>query len=82
VARAVERLRDRPDSTALLARMGMPALVLVGEEDGVTPPAEAHAMAAALPKATLQVIPRAGHLANLEAPAAFNEAVAAWLEER
>lgn len=82
VSRAVERLRDRPDSTELLARMTMPALVLVGEEDGVTPPAEAHAMAAALPDATLEVIPRAGHLANLEVPAAFNRAVVAWLEGR
>jgi pimeloyl-ACP methyl ester carboxylesterase len=54
--------------------------VLVGEEDGITPPAEAQAMAAALPQAILEVIPRAGHLANLEAPAAFNRAVAAWLE--
>lgn len=82
VARAVERLRDRPDSTALLARMSMPSLVVVGEDDGVTPPAEAHGMAAALPNPTLHVIPRAGHLANLEAPAAFNDAVAAWLEAR
>jgi 3-oxoadipate enol-lactonase len=80
VSRAVERLRDRPDSTTLLSRMLMPALVLVGEEDGITPPAEAQAMAAALPQAILEVIPRAGHLANLEAPAAFNRAVAAWLE--
>ena len=80
VSRAVQRLRDRPDSTALLPQMMMPSLVLVGEEDGVTPPAEAHAMAAALPTATLDVLLRAGHLANLEAPSAFNDAVAAWLE--
>ena len=81
VSRAIERLRDRPDSAPLLARISVPALVLVGEEDGVTPPAEAHAMAAGLPNATLEVIPRAGHLANLEAPAAFNGAVATWLEK-
>ena len=81
VSRAIERLRDRPNSAPLLARISVPALVLVGEEDGVTPPAEAHAMAAGLPNATLEVIPRAGHLANLEAPAAFNGAVATWLEK-
>jgi pimeloyl-ACP methyl ester carboxylesterase len=82
VSRAIERLRDRPDSTELLRRMEMPALVIVGEEDGVTPPADAHAMVAALPDATLEVIPRAGHLSNLESPAAFNRAIAAWLEAR
>jgi 3-oxoadipate enol-lactonase len=80
VSRAIERLRDRPDSTALLPHVSVPSLVIVGEEDGVTPPAEAHSMAAALPRASLAVLPRAGHLANLEAPAAFNGAVAAWLE--
>jgi pimeloyl-ACP methyl ester carboxylesterase len=51
----------------------------VGEEDGITPVADSLAMAAAIPGATLAILPGAGHLANLEAPDVFNAAVAPWL---
>jgi pimeloyl-ACP methyl ester carboxylesterase len=74
---AQETIRDRIDSRPTLATIDVPALVLVGEEDGVTPPAEAEAMAAALPHARLARIPGAGHLVPLERP----EAVAADLVE-
>ena len=79
VARAIERLRDRPDSTPQLARIAVPALVVVGEEDGITPVSDARAMAGALPDATLAILPRAGHLASIEAPEAFQAALAPWL---
>lgn len=79
VARAIERLRDRPDSTPLLQTIALPTLIVVGEEDGITPVAESRAMHAAIPGSTLAVIPRAGHLTSLEAPAAFNSAVASFL---
>jgi len=81
VARGIQRLRDRPDSTPDLARIGVPALVLVGEEDGITPVAEARAMSAAIRESTLSVLPRAGHLANLERPEQFNTVVGKWLLE-
>jgi pimeloyl-ACP methyl ester carboxylesterase len=81
VARGIQRLRDRPDSTPDLARIGVPALVVVGEEDGITPVAEARAMASAIRESTLVVLPRAGHLANLERPEPFNTAVGKWLLE-
>jgi len=57
----------------------VPTLVLVGAEDALTPPAEAATMAAAIPGARLDVIPQAGHLANLENPAAANAALGAFL---
>lgn len=79
VERAIARLRDRPDSTPQLAGILVPALVVVGEEDGITPVSDARAMAGALPDATLAILPRAGHLANLEAPEAFQGALAPWL---
>ena len=79
VARSIQRLRDRPDSTPLLPRLAIPALVIVGEEDGITPVADARAMASALPESTLAVLPRAGHLANLEAPEAFAAGLLPWL---
>lgn len=64
-------LRDRPDRTALLPQLRMPVLVVVGEQDVITPPAEAQAMATAVPGARLAVVPRCGHMTPMEDPEAF-----------
>ena len=79
VAAAQEAMAGRPDSTALLASLRVPTLVLVGSQDAVTPPSEAEAMAAAIPGAELHVIEGAGHLSNLERSDAFNAALRAFL---
>jgi 3-oxoadipate enol-lactonase len=76
---ALQALRDRPDSTPVLNTIAVPTLVLVGSDDALTPPALAEGMAAKLPKAQLVKIPGAGHLSNLEDPAAFNAAVRGFL---
>ena len=76
---ALKALRDRSDSTEILSEIEVPTLVIVGAEDIVTPPALSEAMAKALPEATLEVIPEAGHLSNMEQPAAFTAAVRKWL---
>jgi pimeloyl-ACP methyl ester carboxylesterase len=76
---AVSRMLNRPDATLELAAFRGPVSVVVGEEDTLTPPAEAAAMAEAVPGAALVTIPRAGHLSNLEAPEAFNAALRDWL---
>jgi pimeloyl-ACP methyl ester carboxylesterase len=75
VAWSQRAMAARPDSTALLPGITVPAAVVVGAEDGLAPPAQAAAMAEALPDAVLTEIPRAGHLTPLEAP----DAVAAAL---
>lgn len=69
----------RPDSQDMLARFAGPSLVVVGEQDAITPPAKAKEMAALLQGSRLVEIPRAGHLSNLEQPAAFNAAAEAFL---
>ena len=79
VARALEAMRERPDSTPGLERIQVPVLVLVGEEDTLTPEAEARKIAEGVPDGRLVVIPKAGHLSNLEGPEAFNEALLAFL---
>lgn len=76
---ALEALRERPDATATLAAARLPALIVVGENDGVTPPSEAEAMQRTLPGAQLVRIPAAAHLLTLEQPAAVNEALGAFL---
>jgi pimeloyl-ACP methyl ester carboxylesterase len=67
----------RPDSTGLLPGALIPAAVVVGGEDGLTPPAAAHAMAEALPDAVLTVLPHAGHLSPLEDPDGVSAALLA-----
>ena len=79
IAAALVRLRDRPDATALLPAIDAPALVIVGEEDTLTPPGDSEQLCAALPHASLVRIPGAGHLSNLEDPDAFNAALARFL---
>ena len=71
VSAALLSMRDRPDRTALLPTLSLPATVIIGASDAIVPVAEARAMAALLPDAVVEVIARAGHLANLEAPGAF-----------
>jgi pimeloyl-ACP methyl ester carboxylesterase len=69
-------MRDRPDSTGFLPEIGIPALVVVGDRDVLTPPADSEAMAAAIPGAKLVTIPGAGHLAPMERPKAVSGALA------
>lgn len=75
VVAALRAMANRPDSSSLLPQLDVPALVLVGEEDAVTPPSDAERMAAALPNARLIRIPNAAHLSNFERADQFNAAV-------
>ncbi len=79
VAQASVAMSLRPDSTPDLAAIDVPTAVIVGEADTITPLPLARAMANGIPHASLAVIPDAGHLANLEAPEAFDRAVRTWL---
>lgn len=78
---ALDAMKRRPDSTADLRGIDLPALIVVGNQDTVAPPSTAEEMQRALPHAELAVIPDAGHVSNLEDPAAFNTAVRAFLEK-
>ena len=80
VAGAIGALKNRPDRTAALGAVQVPTLVICGDEDVLTPPADSAAMAATIPGAQLAMIPNAGHLSNLEQPNAFNEALRLFLK--
>lgn len=69
------------DQRERAAAMRIPTLVLVGEEDKITPPALSAELATLIPGAQLETIPRAGHLANLEQPETFNLKVARFLSK-
>lgn len=82
IAGALQALRDRPDSRETLGTITVPTLVLVGEDDVLTPPAEAQAMMALLPPAAnarLETIAGAGHVSCVERPAAVTHALADFL---
>ena len=80
VAAAQRGMARRPDSTPTLATIACPTLVVVGEEDAATPPAEAEKLAAAVKGARLVRIAAAGHLSNLENSAAFDAALTGFVE--
>jgi len=76
---AIHRMMHRPDTTAILPTVTVPTLVIVGDEDELTPPEDSRRMAEAVPGATLVTIAGAGHLSNLEQPDAFNAALNGFL---
>ncbi len=78
---ALEALKSRPDATGDLSAIAVPTLVIVGEQDQLSPPSVAEEMAGAIRGARVVVIPDAGHLSNMENPAAFNRAMVDFLDQ-
>ena len=76
---AIHALIERPDSTATCATIDVPTLIIGGDEDVLTPPKEASKLSAAIRGSRLEVLQGAGHLSNVERPAAFNTVVSEFL---
>ena len=81
VKAAVAAMMQRSDSTPLLAKIDVPALVVHGSEDTLIPPAEAEAMHRAIRHSQLELIPLSGHLPNLEQPEAFHAILSQFLKK-
>jgi pimeloyl-ACP methyl ester carboxylesterase len=79
IAAASRAMAVRPDVTSRLPAIDLPALLLVGEHDAISPPSEMRDIAAALPHATFVEIAGAGHMAPLERPAPVNAAIEHFL---
>jgi pimeloyl-ACP methyl ester carboxylesterase len=78
IAAAQRGMASRPDSVPTLARIACPTIAVVGELDQITPFGEMQRIAQTVKGGRLLRIPAAGHLPNLEAPAAFNTALGAF----
>jgi pimeloyl-ACP methyl ester carboxylesterase len=76
VAAAQRGMARRPDSVPTLRKIRCPAVAIVGAEDRLTPLGESQRIAQTIPGARLETIPAAAHLSNVEAPDAFNTALA------
>ena len=78
-AAANRGMARRPDMEEELPRIDVPTLVIVGEDDRISPPEEMALIASRIPGARFETIPEAGHLSPLENPAAFNATTAGFL---
>lgn len=78
---ALHALRERPDSTPLLKRIGVPVLLVAGADDPITPAAPMRELANAIPGAEFVLIGEAGHVTPLEQPQAVNAAITAFLRK-
>ena len=79
VIAALRAMAARPDSSSMLPSIAVPTLVVVGEEDAITPVEDARAMHLAIRGSSLTILPRAGHLSSLEAADAFSTTISEWV---
>ena len=79
LANAMEALRDRTDATSWLSQIKVPTLLIFGEEDTLIPRAAIEILKNGIEDSQFEIIPRAGHLSNLENPGAFNTALLNFL---
>jgi pimeloyl-ACP methyl ester carboxylesterase len=76
---ALAGMRDRLDSSDVLANLHIPVILFHGQEDQIMPPSSAEEMHRLLPSSELHILPEAGHLINMEQPQKFNEILLPWL---
>jgi 3-oxoadipate enol-lactonase len=80
LVRAIQAIRDRPDSTDVVESLEAPVLIAAGDDDPFVPVADAEALAARARDGRIAIY-RSGHLPNLERPEEFNVALQALLAD-
>lgn len=81
VAAALRGMAAREDVTAKLAQLKQPALIIVGTEDAISPPAEMRSIAELIPHVQFVEIPDAGHMTPLENAGAVTESLQRFVTE-
>lgn len=79
IAAGQRGMAERIDATAMLPKIDVPSLVLVGEHDSITTAEEMRTIAESLPEGRFVEILGAGHMAPMEEPAAVNKAMQEFL---
>ncbi len=69
------------DQRGPVATVNIPTLIMVGDEDAITPPALSEELHNLIPHSRLERLASAGHLANAEQPQAFNRAIESFLSQ-
>lgn len=80
MSNALMAMAARTDSSAFLAEIRIPCLVIAGEKDALMPLEIVEGMAAKIPGSQFICLPEAGHVGNLEAPHIFNAALEEFLK--
>jgi pimeloyl-ACP methyl ester carboxylesterase len=80
-ARQIRALLGRPDASAVLAAIDVPALVLCGRQDSWAPVLQHEQIHQRIAQATLAVVEDAGHMAPMERPDAVSAHLLRWLEQ-
>jgi pimeloyl-ACP methyl ester carboxylesterase len=81
LALAQEAMRDRPDTSGVVASFGGPLLVCVGDGDEVVPVEEARGIADDALRGSFELFPGAGHLLSVDQPERFNDVLDAFLSQ-
>ena len=74
-------LAGRTDTTSFLPKIKVPTLILVGEQDNITPPEHSRRMQSMIQNSELHIIPQAGHMTNMENPTIFNTHLIKFLQD-
>lgn len=82
IAAALRGMAIRPDMSALLPEITVPALMIVGAEDQITPPDEMRRVAHEMASCRVIEVPGAGHLTPMEKPRVVNQAIQKFLAVR
>ena len=80
VMHALNGMAGRNDTLKVLESLKVNALILVGENDTITPTEIAKRMEKTILNATLTIIPSAGHLSNMENMHEFNQSLINWFQ--
>jgi pimeloyl-ACP methyl ester carboxylesterase len=80
--RVMSRSSAETDTRDLLPAIDVPTLLLWGDDDRRSPIRIAHQLKSAIPGAELAIIPKAGHVSNMEQSEAFNEHVRRFCQAR
>lgn len=72
---------DRFDVTSSVGQIDVPALILCGEEDELTPVKYSQFLHEKIKGSRLEVLPNAGHMVMIESPMAFNEKIDQFISE-
>ena len=78
---ALQAMKNRPDSEPFLSDISCPCLIIAGEEDQIVPLDQTLLLERAVPHNRTCLIAHAGHMANMEQPAIFNDCLISFLRE-
>lgn len=82
IMQTLAALAERDETCSILGKISVPALIICGDADVVTPPEQSQALQNGIPGSAIRMILNAGHVSNVEQPAVFNNYIAEFLADK